>query len=247
MGHRWLTMAAIVLTAASVVDAQRSASAKASAPQALTRPPGTCRRSTQFQRHLAGAEHGVLEPRELIRRKALNGLLAARRDRRHPGRTERRARRDDSVHARSARQAQREPREVAGGRSRSEVLHARRAARHLSQHAVSDLPGRRRSADGLSVRGRESRHLHERSLGAARRFLDGQVGRDVGRRRAGRHHEMAERTVVARSRRQSCQQSVDRHRALQAARARTTSRTRPRSTTRRRSRARGRSRCRSTG
>jgi hypothetical protein len=35
MGHRWLTMAAIVLTAASVVDAQRSASVKASAPQAL--------------------------------------------------------------------------------------------------------------------------------------------------------------------------------------------------------------------
>jgi len=39
MGHRWLTMAAIVLTAASVVDAQRSASAKASAPQALPERP----------------------------------------------------------------------------------------------------------------------------------------------------------------------------------------------------------------
>jgi hypothetical protein len=39
MGHRWLTMAAIVLTAASVVDAQRSASVKASAPQALPERP----------------------------------------------------------------------------------------------------------------------------------------------------------------------------------------------------------------
>ena len=39
MGHRWLTMAAIVLTAASVVDARRSASAKASAPQALPERP----------------------------------------------------------------------------------------------------------------------------------------------------------------------------------------------------------------
>ena len=39
MEHRWLTMAAIVLTAASVVDAQRSASDKALAPQALPERP----------------------------------------------------------------------------------------------------------------------------------------------------------------------------------------------------------------
>ena len=120
-----------------------------------------------------------------------------------PAGPERRARRDDPVPARSAREAQREPREVAGGGSRSEVLHARRAARHLPQHAVPDLPGRRRPADGLPVRGREPRHLHERSLGAAGRFLDGQVERSMGRRRAGRHHEVAERPVVAGSGRQS--------------------------------------------
>src|SRR4030095_6061238 len=39
MGHRWLTMAIIVLTAAVVVEAQRSAAAEASARQALPERP----------------------------------------------------------------------------------------------------------------------------------------------------------------------------------------------------------------
>ena len=178
---------------------------------------------------------------------ALNEFPTARRDRRDSGGPERRARRDDSVQARRAREAQREPREVAGGGSRSEVLHARRAARHVPQHAVPDFPGRRRSADGLPVRGGEPRHLHDRSHGAASRFLDGQVDGRVGGRRAGRHHEMAERPVVAGSGRQSCQQPVDGHRALQAAGAEPPLGTRRRWTTRRHTRARGRSRCRCTG
>src|SRR5207249_7487336 len=97
--------------------------------------------ASQLQRRLAGAEHRVLEPGESFGGRISKGILAARRDRHDSGGAERCAGRYDSLPARSTREAQRKPREVANGGSRSEVLHAGSSARDLPQLSVPDFSG----------------------------------------------------------------------------------------------------------
>ena len=121
-----------------------------------------------------------------------------------------------------------------------QVLSARRAARHLHAVSVSDPPERQRDLDRLRVCGRGARHLSQGSGTGAGRFVDGPVGRAMGRRHAGRRGDRLQRPDLVRPRRQLPQRGVARRRALHPHRARTSCPTRRRSRIRRCSRGRGR-------
>ena len=153
---------------------------------------------------------------------------------------------DDSVQARSARQEKREPGEVARARSRDQVLPARRAARDLHAVAVPDPPEPERDFLRVPVRRRGAEHLLEGSRPGADRFVDGTVGRALGRRHAGHRRHRLQRQHLVRSRRQLPQRQAARRRALHAHRARRHQLRGDDRGSETSSRGRGRSACRST-
>ena len=188
------------------------------------------RRQTQLQRHLAGAQHRELR-HPLAQRESRAGVSSrarscrcpaapvarVRRGRRGARRRGRGRRRRDSVSARSRREAEEEPGELARRRSGDQVLPARRAARQLHAVPVSDPAERQGDLLRVRIRGRGAQHLHDRSRARAGGFVDGAVGRQVGRRHARHHRHRPERSDVVRSRRQSSQRKDESDRALYAA------------------------------
>ena len=103
----------------------------------------------------------------------------------------RRRRRRDSVHAGSAREEEGEPGELADARSRDQVLPARRAARDLHAVSVPDLPEHKAIFIAYEYAG-AVRNIYLKDPGpGAGRFVDGPVGRHVGRRHARRRRRPA--------------------------------------------------------
>ncbi len=88
---------------------------------------------------------------------------------------------------------ERERVELADARSRDQVLHAGRAARHLHALSVSDRADADAHPDGVRIRKREPHDLHEQQRRKPRRYLDGLVARPVGRRHAGRRRQRVQR------------------------------------------------------
>ena len=140
-------------------------------------------------------------------------LLAARRDRGDPGRAERGGGGTIPYSLRRLRSATRS-REVAGDGSRSEVLHARRASRHVPQHAVPDLSERGRPADGLPVRCREPRYLPDRSPLPVDSWMGNRTGR--GTATCWQSPRNGRTDSFGRSGRQLFEQEADGHRAFHA-------------------------------
>src|SRR5712671_5024193 len=97
----------------------------------------TRRRSSEPERPVAVDEHGLLEPRG-PRGLAVERFLAARLDRRNPGRSERREGRQDPLQARGARETRAEPGGLAEDRSGSGLLLTRYSARHVPAVSVPD-------------------------------------------------------------------------------------------------------------
>ena len=86
--------------------------------------------------------------------------------------------------------------------SGDQVLPARRAACDLHAVPVPDLPEQGLHVLRLRVRRRRPQHLYEGSGAAARRFLDGSVGRPLGRRHARRRRHRLQRPDLVRPLRQ---------------------------------------------
>ena len=213
-----------------------------------TGPSGTHCRAPQFQRHLAGAEHGVLESGESFGGSAeRRSGSSARSPRSPPGRS---VVRGGTIPYRPEALAKRNENRAKWPAADPEAKCYMLGVPRVTYH---NMPFQIFQGDGdllmvYPVRRREPGHLHEGSLGAAGRFLDGQVERARGTAtcwwspRSGR---TASRGWIGPA--IIRQQPVDGHRALHAAGAESHLATRPRSTIRRRTRARGRSRCRCTG
>ena len=127
-----------------------------------------------LEAHMARPALGAA--RRPLRPGAGGGRPRARRGRLGASRHGRRGRRADSVQAGSARQEKREPGEVAGARSRDQVLPARRAARDLHAAAVPDSPEQQRDLLRVSVRRRGAQRLPEGSR-ARRRSTRGWASR----------------------------------------------------------------------
>ena len=186
---------------------RRSCCRRRAAGRGCAEPPAD-RRQAEPERHLAGHEHGELEPRG-PRRLAAHRLLAFGVHRRHPGGPKRRQGRQDPVSARSARAPRREPRRLAEDGPRGRLLSARHSARDVHAVSVPDRPRRRRHPVRLLVRERQSRSAHEghpHDRRGARRSVDGVVERPLGRRHARRRGHRQRRSHLVRSRRQLSQQ-----------------------------------------
>ena len=141
------------------------------------------------------------------------------RRRRCAGRRGRCRGRRDPVPAVGRREEEGERRALAGARSRDQVLHAGRPARHLHAVPVPDPPEHGQDRDGLRV----CRRVAHDSPGQGRRQpgadVDGMVARPLGRRHAGRRGDRLQRGDVVRPRRQLPQRRAARHRTLHADRA----------------------------
>ena len=238
---------------------QRRASGCGSGAGRVSRAAAS-RRQARSERHLAGAERSQLRsrsPRARGRRWRSAPAHTARSPRRRCWRWAPSAPcRPGSASWKAARfrtcptplQQKKDNQDaLARARSRNQVLPAGRAARDLHAVSVSDSPERERDLLRLRIRRRDAQRLSEGSRSGAGRFLDGTVGRPLGRRYAGRRRDRIQRPVLVRSRGQFSQRRAARRRAATRAPRPTVSATKRRSRTARCSRGPGKSACRSTG
>ena len=105
-------------------------------------------------------------------------------------------------------------RQLDDARSRGQVLHAGRAARHLHAVSLSDRAVGRQRPDDLRVRQRQPHRAHEQPGEEPGAGVDGMVARPLGRRDAGRRRDRPHGRDVVRSRRQLPQRRAEGDRAL---------------------------------